>query len=94
MAILPLFTSNIILNNKGIPAMGIIHTITNNYLEDPQISWKAKGIMEALYPLPEHQRIITTLVKASKDGESSVRSGIDELIKYGYISIVKGAAHE
>ena len=55
-------------------------------LWDESLSWKAKGIASYLLAHANAWEIsITDLVRRGPDGESAVRSGINELIKAGYI---------
>lgn len=61
-------------------------TIDNAYLQNKNLSFKAKGIMTYILSLPDDWVIyIDQLIATSKDGEGSFRSGLDELIKAGYI---------
>ena len=61
-------------------------TIDNRYLQNKKLSFKAKGIMTYILSLPDDWVIyIDQLIATSKDGESSFRSGLDELIKAGHI---------
>lgn len=61
-------------------------TIDNAYLQNKKLSFKAKGIMTYILSLPDDWVIyIDQLIATSKDGEGSFRSGLDELIKAGYI---------
>lgn len=61
-------------------------TIDNAYLNDVRLSFKAKGILTYLLSLPDDWVIhIDQLVGKSKDGVASFRSGLDELIKRGYL---------
>lgn len=76
--------------------MGIIRTnktagnyfiASKYYVEDENISWKAKGIMSYLFSKPDDWQIYQTqLEKVSKDGKASVRSTINELIDSGYMT--------
>ncbi|MBF7022516.1 conserved phage C-terminal domain-containing protein [Staphylococcus kloosii] len=76
--------------------MGIIRTnktagnyfiASKYYVEDENISWKAKGIMSYLFSKPDDWQIYQTqLEKVSKDGKASVRSTINELIDNGYMT--------
>ena len=53
--------------------------------KEPRLSWKAKGLWAYLMCKPEGWQVwIGDLVKRSKDGESAVRSGLDELLALGY----------
>lgn len=65
--------------------------INKNTTDDRKISWKARGILCYLLGLPDDWQIYETeLVKHSEpDGISSLRSGIKELMKKGYIERVK-----
>lgn len=55
-------------------------------LTDKNISWKAKGIFIFLATDPEIDNLCTEdFVNCSSDGKHSFRSGINELIKNGYI---------
>lgn len=55
-------------------------------LNDDRLSWKAKGLLAYLLSLPDDWTVRERdLAKRSKDGRDSTRSGIQELIKYGYV---------
>lgn len=55
-------------------------------LEDKRLSWKAKGILGYLLGQPDDWQIrMSHLVKQSTDGELSLKKGIQELKKYGYV---------
>jgi hypothetical protein len=55
-------------------------------LNNPELSWKAKGILAYLLSHPDNWTInIGDLIARSTDGEDAVRSGIRELIKAGHI---------
>jgi hypothetical protein len=60
--------------------------IDNRVFLDENLSWKAKGILGYLLSRPDDWKIIVgDLIKHSTDGKTSVYSGLDELLKYGYI---------
>lgn len=61
------------------------------YLKDARLSWKAKGILAFLLSKPglECNWMTEDLVKQSKDGKEAVYSGINELIKFGYLVRIK-----
>ena len=60
--------------------------IDNDYLKDKNLSFKAKGILTYFLSLPGDWVIyFDEIITHSKDGIRSFRSGIDELIKEGYI---------
>jgi hypothetical protein len=66
-------------------------TVIPNYLtEDPDLSWKAKGILVYLLGRPNDWEInIPHLSSVSSDGESSTRSGFSELEDSGYATRVR-----
>lgn len=60
--------------------------IDNRVFLDENLSWKAKGILGYLLSRPDDWKIIVgDLIKHSTDGKTSVYSGLDELLKHGYI---------
>lgn len=60
--------------------------LDKHFINDESISWKAKGLLTYLLSKPDDWRIYETdLVKRATDGKASVSSGIDELIKKGYV---------
>ena len=60
--------------------------IDNTCLKDTNLTWKAKGLFCYLLSLPEDWKIyFSELVKHSKDGETSLRSAMEELEQTGYI---------
>jgi hypothetical protein len=60
--------------------------IDKTVLNDTRLSWKAKGLMAFLLSKPDTWEInIKNLIRQAKDGKEAVYSGINELIKFGYI---------
>lgn len=60
--------------------------LDKTWLNDAWLSWKAKWILAYLISLPNDWQIfLSDLVKRSKDGDHSLKQGIDELIKKWYI---------
>lgn len=60
--------------------------IDKTSLKDERLSWKAKGLLAYLLSLPDDWKIYEAEITGhSTDGIKSTRSGIQELIKYGYI---------
>ena len=60
------------------------------YIDDPGISFKAKGIMTYLLSKPNHWKLIPADLKNwAKDSDTSIRNGIRELEQAGYIRIQK-----
>lgn len=59
--------------------------IDSRALNDKRLSWKAKGIIAYLLSKPaDWQVILADLVKHARDGEESVRTGLDEMRSFGY----------
>lgn len=64
--------------------------IDKTFLEDKELSWKAKGIMTFMLSKPDNWTFyLKELIKHSTDGEASFRSGFNELKKRGYVQRVK-----
>lgn len=71
-----------IVKNKDNPYV----IINKSFLEDNRLSYKAKGILAYLLSKPDDWKVyIKDIINSGKDGKDSVRSGIMELEKYGYI---------
>jgi len=65
-------------------------TINNTITRDARLSWKAKGIFFYAFSRPDDWSFyVSDLVKQSKDGEDSVRSGLNELQQCGYLRIFR-----
>jgi uncharacterized phage protein (TIGR02220 family) len=55
-------------------------------LNDERLSWKAKGIIAYMLSMPDDWKFyIEEIASHAKDGVDSLRSGIKELSKYGYV---------
>ena len=62
-------------------------TVHNNLILDESISWKAKGILLYMLSRPNDWKFnIKEISKNAKDGTDSVKYGLQELVKAGYIS--------
>lgn len=63
------------------------YTVMSNYhLKDKRLSHKAKGILSEMLSLPpDWDYTLAGLATLAADGVGSVRSGINELEKYGYL---------
>jgi predicted transcriptional regulator len=60
--------------------------MNKDFLENPNLSLKAKGLLSYLLSKPDNWKIIMEdLVKKSTNGRESVSSAIRELIEIGYI---------
>ena len=64
---------------------GNFTTVRNEYLQDVNLSWKAKGLLTYIMSLPpEWQLNLSDLKKRSKDGRDATAAGLRELITNGY----------
>lgn len=64
--------------------------INKGFLNDKNLSLKAKGLLSYLLSLPDDWKIYEQdLVTRHKDGRDSLRSGVNELIQSGYITMEK-----
>lgn len=62
-------------------------TMSNYHLKDRRLSYKAKGLLSVILSLPpDWDYSLKGLAHISGDGLDSVRGGINELEKFGYIS--------
>ena len=62
--------------------------IDNCVFKDYRLSAKAKGILTQMLSLPDGWNYsISGLTTLFSDGESSIRSGLDELKAFGYLNI-------
>lgn len=60
--------------------------INNNVVRDERLSWKARGIFGYLWSMPDDWNFYETeVVKHAPDGRDSLRSGLEELEKLGYL---------
>jgi len=58
----------------------------DNFIHDPDISWKAKGLLCKILVLGEEWELnISELIRSSKDGRVIVSSSIKELELSGYL---------
>lgn len=56
-------------------------------LNDERLSWKAKGLLAYLLSKPDDWQVYESdLIKRAADGRDSVRTGLRELEKFGYLS--------
>ena len=61
-------------------------TICNRIFKDRRLSLKAKGLLAMLLSLSDHWELsIKGLIVILKEGESAIRSTINELIENGYV---------
>lgn len=60
--------------------------LDNTFLKDKELSWKAKGLFAYILSLPDDWKIyLTELQEHATDGETSVRTAVQELIDLGYL---------
>lgn len=60
--------------------------LNKGFLENNNLSWKAKGILSYLLSRPDDWKVmISNLINQSTDQKKAVYSGISELIDFGYI---------
>lgn len=60
--------------------------LNKGFLNNPKLSWKAKGLLAYLLSKPDDWKVILEhLYTQSPDGEKSVRSGINELKEYNHV---------
>jgi hypothetical protein len=65
---------------------GSYSVMANHCLRNKLLSAKAKGIFAYIMSLPEDWKLYRTeLTNHFTDGKDSIRSGFDELVKFGYI---------
>lgn len=59
--------------------------VSNTILEDPSLSWRAKGLHTYLMSKPDHWEVwVAKLVEASTEGRDAVYTALDELLASGY----------
>lgn len=64
---------------------GNFTTVRNEYLQDVNLSWKAKGLITYIMSLPpDWQLNLSDLKHRSKDGRDATAAGLRELITNGY----------
>ena len=65
-------------------------TIGNELIQNPALSWKARGIIIYLLSMPEDWLFnLEDLSNRAPEGRSALRSGIKELEDLGYVHIVR-----
>lgn len=66
---------------------GTFYTAHRGYLDDPRLSFKAKGVMTYLLSKPDGWKLnISDLMAHATDQEHAIRSGLAELREHGYAS--------
>lgn len=65
--------------------IGNFTAVSNDFIRDSKLSWKAKGIVIYVMSLPENWQLhLAELAKHAKDGRDATNNGIRELIENGY----------
>jgi hypothetical protein len=60
--------------------------ISNQFLNDDRLSWKAKGVLTWLLSRQDGWKpLLLDMQQRSKDGRDSTAAGINELVEHGYI---------
>jgi hypothetical protein len=71
-----------VYKNKSYTTIGL------KAVEDPRLSWKAKGLHLYLYSRPSGWQIrYTDLLRRSRDGKSSLQRAVEDLKRHGYLRI-------
>lgn len=60
-------------------------TILESCLNNPNLSWQAKGLYVYLISLEDEDIKLSNVIKQSTGGRDATRNCINELKKYGYI---------
>ena len=64
--------------------------VHNQLIEDDRLTWKARGLLVYLLSKPDHWRTTAAyLASQSPEGLHSVRSGLTELERVGYIRRIR-----
>ena len=57
-------------------------------VNDPRISFKAKGIFALAYEIDKVKPVsIDDILRFTKEGKRCIETGLQELVKYSYISL-------
>jgi hypothetical protein len=63
----------------------------NKPVQDPGLSWSAKGLLAYFLSLPETWEVhLTDLFRRSANGKDSTMSAMNELIKAGHVVKIQG----
>ena len=69
--------------------------INNNHFKNKEMSLKAKGLLSLMLSLPENWNYtVSDLVSICKESETSIKSALNELKKFGYLTITKKKPNE
>lgn len=69
--------------------------MSNSHFKEKEMSLKAKGLLSQMLSLPENwDYSIAGLVAINKENESSIKSALNELKKFGYLVVTKKLPNE
>lgn len=72
---------------RAIKESGNFVTVHKNFIHDNNLTFKAKGILLYLLSRPDDWRIYESeILKHTRDGKDSLKSGIKELEEVGYVA--------
>lgn len=75
--------SNEIIRVRRAPSSFV--QMHKGFFENPELSFKAKGILGYLLTKPDGWEVrLEDLIKRSKDGRDAVKTGLKELQEHGY----------
>jgi hypothetical protein len=78
--------TNIIITSKTTDPFA---RVTKSMLDDPELSWQAKGILAYLLGKPQNWKLrVRDLSNHARNGESSIRSALNELRRCGYAELI------
>lgn len=60
--------------------------LNKSFLEHPELSYRAKGILSYILSKPDHWRLaVSDLIKHGKEGRDAIYSTLKELIRHGFM---------
>ncbi|AFL69606.1 hypothetical protein [Sulfurospirillum barnesii] len=66
--------------------------ISNNFLRDPNISFKAKGLFSYMFSMEDGWNFtIKSIANQQKDGQAAIIAAMHELKSHGYITYTKSS---
>lgn len=66
-------------------------TLSRDCIDDPKLSWKARGILHWMLGRPDNWSFNSAdmVNRSDKDGKESLATGLKELVERGYVEIVR-----
>jgi hypothetical protein len=81
----------LIFKDKHTKETGNFFQMNNAAIQDPGLSWAAKGLLAYFLSLPEIWEVrLTDLFTRSSNGKDSTISAMNELIKAGHVVKIQG----